>query len=92
MELAKDVGIPASDIFQWDIEETKKGLLSRLTWVDSTALTSLSGGPFREIVEDADIFINCIYLSAKIPPFVNVETLSSANRRLSVICDVSADT
>lgn len=95
MELAKDVGIPDSDIFQWDIEETKKGLLSHLTWVDSTsrlALTLLSGGPFREIVEDADIFINCIYLSAKIPPFVNVETLSSANRRLSVICDVSADT
>lgn len=27
MELAKDVGIPDSDIFRWDIEETKKGLL-----------------------------------------------------------------
>jgi saccharopine dehydrogenase (NAD+, L-lysine-forming)/ubiquitin carboxyl-terminal hydrolase 16 len=50
------------------------------------------GGPFREIVEDADIFINCIYLSAKIPPFVNTEILSAPNRRLSVICDVSADT
>lgn len=74
VQLAKDVGIPESDIIQWDINETKKG------------------GPFREIVEDADIFVNCIYLSAKIPPFVNVETLSSANRRLSVICDVSADT
>lgn len=72
--MAKDVGIPDSDIIRWDMEETKKG------------------GPFREIVEDADIFVNCIYLSAKIPPFINVETLSSANRRLSVICDVSADT
>lgn len=51
-----------------------------------------SGGPFKEIVEDADIFVNCIYLSAQIPPFVNVETLSSPNRRISVICDVSADT
>ena len=49
------------------------------------------GGPFQEILE-ADIFINCIYLSAKIPPFVNVDTLSSPSRRLSVICDVSADT
>lgn len=27
MELAKDIGIPDSDIFRWDIEETKKGLL-----------------------------------------------------------------
>ncbi|EED19653.1 saccharopine dehydrogenase Lys1, putative [Talaromyces stipitatus ATCC 10500] len=50
------------------------------------------GGPFKEIVEDADIFINCIYLSAKIPPFVNAETLSSPKRTLSVVCDVSADT
>ncbi|KAL4816283.1 hypothetical protein BDW67DRAFT_175755 [Aspergillus spinulosporus] len=74
VQLAKDVGIPESDIIQWDIEETKKG------------------GPFKEIVEDADIFVNCIYLSSKIPHFVNVESLSSPNRRLSVICDVSADT
>ncbi|BDD56926.1 Saccharopine dehydrogenase [Monascus purpureus] len=74
VQLAKDVGIPESDIIQWDIEETKKG------------------GPFREIVEDADIFVNCIYLSAKIPPFVNDEILSSPKRRLTVICDVSADT
>lgn len=27
MQLAKDVGIPDSDIFRWDIEETKKGSL-----------------------------------------------------------------
>ncbi|KAL6235556.1 hypothetical protein BDW75DRAFT_230176 [Aspergillus navahoensis] len=74
VQLAKDVGIPESDIVQWDMEETKKG------------------GPFKEIVEDADIFVNCIYLSSKIPPFVNVESLSTPNRRLSVICDVSADT
>ncbi|KAJ5155568.1 Saccharopine dehydrogenase [Penicillium capsulatum] len=74
VQLAKDVGIPESNIIQWDIEETKKG------------------GPFKEIVEDADIFVNCIYLSAKIPPFVNVESLSSPSRSLSVVCDVSADT
>lgn len=74
VQLAKDVGIPDSDILKWDIEETKKG------------------GPFREIVEDVDIFINCIYLSSKIPPFVNQESLSSPKRTLTVICDVSADT
>lgn len=68
------------------------------------------GGPFEEIVT-SDIFINCIYLSAKIPckfksdlpyfellsnffipAFVNVESLASPKRNLSVICDVSADT
>jgi hypothetical protein len=49
------------------------------------------GGPFQEII-DADIFVNCIYLSDPIPPFVNTETLSSPSRNLSVVCDVSADT
>ena len=49
------------------------------------------GGPFDEIIE-ADIFVNCIYLSDKIPPFVNDETLKKETRKLSVICDVSCDT
>lgn len=51
------------------------------------------GGPFTEIVE-SDIFVNCIYLASKIPHFVNHESLKAAgaNRKLSVVCDVSADT
>ncbi|ODQ78599.1 hypothetical protein BABINDRAFT_39323 [Babjeviella inositovora NRRL Y-12698] len=49
------------------------------------------GGPFAEITE-ADIFINCIYLSQPIPPFTNLETLNDANRKLRTIVDVSADT
>ncbi|EZG01810.1 hypothetical protein H106_07870 [Trichophyton rubrum CBS 735.88] len=49
------------------------------------------GGPFIEIVE-ADIFINCIYLSEKIAPFVDMNSLKTPNRRLSVVCDVSCDT
>jgi saccharopine dehydrogenase (NAD+, L-lysine forming) len=49
------------------------------------------GGPFSEIVE-SDIFVNCIYLSEPIPPFLNAESLSSPNRKLSVVCDVSCDT
>ena len=49
-----------------------------------------SGGPFQEVVE-SDIFINCIYLTQPIPPFVTPETLSSPSRRLSVICDVACD-
>jgi len=49
------------------------------------------GGPFDEIVE-SDIFINCIYLMSKIPNFVDLKALDTPKRKLSVICDVSADT
>lgn len=48
-------------------------------------------GPYPEIIE-SDIFVNCIYLSQPIPPFVNLESLKSPNRKLSVVCDVSCDT
>lgn len=40
----------------------------------------------------ADIFVNCIYLSSPIPPFINKESLASPSRKLSVVCDVSCDT
>ncbi|KKZ61181.1 saccharopine dehydrogenase (NAD+, L-lysine forming) [[Emmonsia] crescens] len=49
------------------------------------------GGPFQEIVE-SDIFVNCIYLNEKIASFVDMESLKSPNRKLSVVCDVSCDT
>lgn len=51
------------------------------------------GGPFQEIL-DADIFVNCIYLSQPIPKFITREFMQQAgeSRRLSVIVDVSCDT
>ncbi|CCE65967.1 hypothetical protein TPHA_0N01860 [Tetrapisispora phaffii CBS 4417] len=49
------------------------------------------GGPFKEIV-DSDIFINCIYLSKPIPPFVNDKILNNPHRKLTTVVDVSADT
>ncbi|KAH8809368.1 hypothetical protein F5884DRAFT_676028, partial [Xylogone sp. PMI_703] len=49
------------------------------------------GGPFPEIVE-SDIFINYIYLTSKIPNFVDMQSLDTPDRKLSVVCDVSADT
>ncbi|KAH8899375.1 Formate/glycerate dehydrogenase catalytic domain-like protein [Thozetella sp. PMI_491] len=49
------------------------------------------GGPFDE-VRESDIFVNCIYLSSKIPPFVTIDSLKQPGRNLSVVCDVSADT
>ncbi|KAF9535832.1 saccharopine dehydrogenase, partial [Crepidotus variabilis] len=57
--------------------------------LDETA----KGGPFNEILE-VDVFVNCIYLSSKIPPFVTHETIDKAGkgRRLAVVVDVSCDT
>ena len=55
------------------------------------AETGAKSGPYLEIVE-SDIFINCIYLTDKIPPFVDTDVLQKPERKLSVICDVSCDT
>jgi len=51
------------------------------------------GGPFSEIL-DVDIFVNCIYLSSRIPHFITMNTINDAgaDRRLSIIVDVSCDT
>lgn len=49
------------------------------------------GGPFSEIVQ-CDVFVNCIYLSSKIPSFIDKSSLNVSERKLSVVCDVSADT
>ncbi|KAK5995502.1 Lysine--2-oxoglutarate reductase [Cladobotryum mycophilum] len=48
-------------------------------------------GPYEEIAQH-DIFLNAIYLSKPIPPFVNNELLSKAGRKLSIVVDVSCDT
>ncbi|PVV00315.1 hypothetical protein BB560_005309 [Smittium megazygosporum] len=48
------------------------------------------GGPFKEITE-ADIFVNCIYLTSKIPPFIDQALINSIDRKLSVVVDVSCD-
>jgi len=48
------------------------------------------GGPFPQIL-DVDIFVNCIYLSSQMPPFITMEMLGNA-RKLGVVVDVSCDT
>ncbi|KPM40302.1 Saccharopine dehydrogenase [NAD(+), L-lysine-forming] [Neonectria ditissima] len=48
-------------------------------------------GPYEEIAQH-DIFLNAIYLSKPIPPFVNDELLAKPDRKLSVVIDVSCDT
>ncbi|KAI7601559.1 Saccharopine dehydrogenase, partial [Hortaea werneckii] len=67
----------------------KAGLEDIIKW--DLPETSAKSGPYQEIVE-SDVFVNCIYLSAKIPPFIEPNSLSSPDRRLSVVCDVSCDT
>jgi len=49
------------------------------------------GGPFAQTLQ-YDIFVNCIYLNFKIPPFLTEELLVSDTRKLSVLVDVSCDT
>ncbi|GAA6046348.1 hypothetical protein JCM3770_004876 [Rhodotorula araucariae] len=51
------------------------------------------GGPFQEIL-DADVFVNCIYLTSKIPSFISPESIAAAGekRNLRVVVDVSCDT
>ncbi|KAF2769254.1 Formate/glycerate dehydrogenase catalytic domain-like protein [Teratosphaeria nubilosa] len=68
---------------------TKAGLSDIIKW--DIQETSAKPGPYREIIE-SDVFVNCIYLSAKIPPFIEPKSLSSPTRKLSVVCDVSCDT
>lgn len=48
------------------------------------------GGPFEEIIQ-ADIFINCVLINQDLPPFITKELLNKAERKLSVIVDVSCD-
>ncbi|KAF6225330.1 hypothetical protein HO173_012815 [Letharia columbiana] len=48
-------------------------------------------GPYNAIKE-ADAFINCIYLSEPLPPFISTDFLKQGTRNLSVVCDVSCDT
>lgn len=48
------------------------------------------GGPFPEIVAH-DIFVNCVFLNSRIPPFLTHKELVVEPRTLSVICDVSCD-
>lgn len=49
------------------------------------------GGPFEEILQ-SHVFVNCIYLNQKIPPFIDPTTLNSTSRKLCVVVDVSCDT
>lgn len=48
------------------------------------------GGPFKEIGEH-HLFINCVYLSNEIPPFLDKSIIEMDQLKLKVIGDVSCD-
>jgi saccharopine dehydrogenase (NAD+, L-lysine-forming) len=57
-------------------------------------LLSLSSGTLIYPSSSVDVFVNCIYLTSKIPSFVDQASLASAGakRNLRVVVDVSCDT
>lgn len=96
--LPKNAGIAPQVLIIGALGRCGKGAVDLCTAVDLPPSKILrwdmketaSGGPFKEIIE-SDVFINCIYLTQPIPPFVTLETLSNPSRKLSVVCDVSCD-
>ena len=48
------------------------------------------GGPFPALL-DADVVVNCIYLSSPIPPFLTKELVEEGGKNLRVLVDVSCD-
>ena len=49
-----------------------------------------TGGPFDAILEH-DIFVNCVLVFSKIPPFLTPESIKAPTRQLTVVSDVSCD-
>lgn len=58
----------------------------------SLSLTYVHDLFVEQYLTTQQIFVNCIYLSSKIPNFVDLKSLDTPERKLSVVCDVSADT
>lgn len=49
-----------------------------------------AGGPFNDILAH-DIFVNCVLVFSKIPPFLTLESIKAPTRQLTVVSDVSCD-
>ena len=49
-----------------------------------------AGGPFDAVLEH-DIFVNCVLVFSKIPPFLTLESIKAPTRQLTVVSDVSCD-
>ena len=85
----------SEDIVKWDMAETAKGGPFKEI-LDGTSPLQRSGVTKTDLLPSlaVDIFVNCIYLTSKIPSFVSPESLNEAgaDRSLRVVVDVSCDT
>jgi len=48
------------------------------------------GGPFEQI-NQADVMVNCVFVQQDLPPFTTKQMVAKADRKLSMIVDVSCD-
>ncbi|GHF99542.1 saccharopine dehydrogenase [Thalassotalea marina] len=62
----------------------------QLTTIAWDMAETAKGGPFEEI-NQADVLVNCVLVNQDLPPFVTMSSLDCAERKLSVIADVSCD-
>lgn len=97
VDLLVKAGVPEENIIKWDIQETreKQGPYQEILDSDVSVFLFLflfSLPLFFLLTFFSQIFVNCIYLSDPIPPFIAPESLNSDKRTLSVVCDVSCDT
>lgn len=89
----KSLTLRRDDIVKWDLPETAKGGPFQ-DILDGLFVNLCVCHTDETLPHTVDIFVNCIYLSSSIPPFITYETINAAGskRRLSVIADVSCDT
>ena len=90
LDLCRAVGIPddPDHLLKWDLDETARGgPFTEIVESDSVLDPYLL---WLKRCADVDkiVFVNCIYLSEPIPPFVDLKSLASPSRKLSVVCDV----
>ncbi len=95
VDFFKAAGFEDENIAKWDMAETQKGgpfneiLEGQFPYFSRTCLDPSDPNPLA-----ADVFVNCIYLTSKIPSFVSRESIAAAGdkRNLRVVVDVSCDT
>ena len=81
----------SEDILKWDLAETAKGGPFEEILDGKSKFLRISN-VFLSQINTVDIFINCIYLSTPIPPFITKSFISShPSRNLKLVVDVSCD-
>lgn len=94
VDLCEKVGLGKDSILKWDMAETKKGgpfdeIVECKHYISDSGMGWIW---LICVIRTANVFINCIYLTGKIPPFVTLDAINNnKDRKLRVICDVACD-